>query len=61
MAPRFRCWRYIVGHGAAERLEAVGEVIGGHEIGEARSELVVALVVEAPDGRLFDRRSVRSI
>lgn len=39
---------------AAEHLEPAGEVIGRHEVGEVRPQLIVAYVVEAFDGRFLD-------
>ena len=36
---------------AAQRLEPASEVVGGPEVGEVRSQLVMAVVVEAFDGR----------
>ena len=45
----------LVGCEAFEGFEPLGEVVGGDEIGEMVTQLVVALVVEALDGRVFDR------
>jgi hypothetical protein len=39
---------------ACEGLEPFGEVVGGDEVAEVYSQLVVAVVVEALDGGLFD-------
>jgi hypothetical protein len=39
---------------AVEGLEALGQVVGGEEVGEVASELLVAVVVIAPDGRLLE-------
>ncbi len=44
----------FVGCEPAGCLEPAGEVVGSHEVGGVRSQLVVALVVEAFDGRLLD-------
>jgi len=44
----------FVGGETAEGLEPAGEVVGGHEVSEVRPELVVALIVEASDGRFLD-------
>jgi hypothetical protein len=38
----------------AERLEPANEVVGCREVGEMHPWLVMALVVEAFDGRFFD-------
>ena len=38
----------------AQGLAPTGKVIGGDEVVEMRSQLVVAFVMEALDGRLFD-------
>jgi hypothetical protein len=40
---------------AFEGLQALGEVIGGNEVCEVTSELVVGFVIEAFDRRIFDR------
>jgi hypothetical protein len=45
----------FVGRQTAERLEAAGEVVGGHEVGEVLPKLIGAVVVEAFDGGLLDR------
>lgn len=45
----------FVGREAAWRLVAAGEVVGGHEVREVLPELIVAVVVEAFDGGVFDR------
>lgn len=44
----------FVGREATQCLQAAGEVVGRHEVGEMPAEFVVALVVEALDGRLLD-------
>lgn len=44
----------FVGREATQGLQAAGEVVGRHEVGEMRAEFVVSLVVEALDGRLLD-------
>ena len=44
----------FVGREATQGLQAAGEVVGRHEVGEMPAEFVVALVVEALDGRLLD-------
>jgi hypothetical protein len=44
----------FVGGEALEGLEALGEVVGGVEVGEVASELLVAVVRIAPDGRLLE-------
>ena len=40
---------------ACEGLEMTGEVVSGHEVDQVGSELGVAVIVIAVDGRLFDR------
>ncbi len=44
----------FVGREAFEGLEAFGEVRGLDEIGEVAAELIVGVVVEAPDGCVLD-------
>lgn len=44
-----------MGREAFEGLESTGEVAGGHEFGEECSQLIVAILMEAFDGRVFDR------
>lgn len=44
----------LVGGDALERIEPAAEVVGGNDVGEMLAELVVALVVEAPDGGVLD-------
>ena len=39
---------------AFESFQSSSEVVGGDETGEMLSELVVALIVEAPDGGVLD-------
>ena len=39
---------------AAEGLEPAGKVVGGHEVCEVRSQLVVVVVVETFDGGFLD-------
>ena len=39
---------------SAEGLESLGEVIGGDEVAEVSSQLIVAVVVVALDGGLLD-------
>ena len=38
-----------------ERLEALGEVVGGNEVPEVASKLVMGFVIEAFDRRILDR------
>ena len=51
----------FIGREAAKRLEPAGKVVGSHEVGEVRPELIMAFVVEAFDGRFFDGVSGRAI
>ena len=44
----------LVGGEPLESLEPAAEVIGGDEVGEMLAELVMALVVEAPDRCVLD-------
>lgn len=44
----------FVGCKAVERLEPAGKVVGCHEVGEVCPQLVMAVVVEASNGRLLD-------
>ena len=44
----------LVGREAFEGLQSASEVVGSHEVGEVLPELVMALVVVAPDGRVLD-------
>ena len=44
----------LVGREALEGLEPAAEVVSRDEVGEMPAELVMALVVEALDGRLLD-------
>ena len=45
----------LVGPEVFERLETLGEVVGGDEIGEMVAKLVAGFVVEAFDSRILDR------
>lgn len=45
----------LVGSEALEGLEPLGEVVGDDEVRQVAAELVVGVVMEAPDGGLFDR------
>src|SRR3546814_9100855 len=45
----------FVGGEAFECLETLGKVVGGEEVCEVRPQLVVAVVVVAANGGLFDR------
>ena len=44
----------FVGREAFERLQTTGEVVGGDEVPEVASELIVALVVVSLDGGLLE-------
>ena len=44
----------FIGGEPFERLEPLGEVVCTDEVGEVASKLIVVVVVEALDGRLFD-------
>ena len=45
----------LVGREAFEGLQSSPEVVGADEVGQVSSQLVVVVVVEAFDGRFFDR------
>src|SRR3546814_3943407 len=45
----------VVGGEAYESLEPLGKVVGGEEVCEVRPQPVVAVVVVASNGGLFDR------
>lgn len=49
----------LIGCEAAQGLQAACEVVGCHEVGEVLAELVVAVVVEAPDGGVLRLERVR--
>jgi hypothetical protein len=44
----------LVGCDASQALEAFSEVVGGDEVVEVSSQLIVAVVVEALDGGILD-------
>ena len=44
----------LVGREPLEGLEAFGEVVGGHEVRQMSSKLVMSSVVEAFDSRILD-------
>src|SRR5215204_374377 len=45
----------LVGREPLQGLEPPGEVVGRHEIAQVLPELIVAVVVIAPDGGILDR------